>query len=130
MDIDSGGNPRSENELERNKIDKHTAFAVAKMSVLFGHEKFTQSSKNAELDVSEQLIISDNKNAWVIPGGAFRVGDKLVVCSGYPEAADDEAFALAMMVACDEISKEDAIAMASSVLHNQIFEQIVDDLLK
>ena len=127
---DSGGNSQSENELERKKIDKHTAFAVAKMSVLFGHKEFSQSSENTGLDVDERLLISNNKNTWIVPGGAFRVGDKLVVCSGYPEAADDEAFALAMMVACDEISKEDAIALASDVLHNQIFEQIVDDLLK
>lgn len=127
---DSGGNLQSENELERNKVDKHTAFAVAKMSVLFGHKTFTQSSENVGLDDGDKLLISDDKSTWVVPGGAFRIGDKLVVCSGYPEAADDEAFALAMMVACDEISMENAITIARDVLHNQIFGQIVDDLLK
>lgn len=142
---DRGGNPDAPNELDQEKLAKHFTFASAKVMELMQHEDAVATSqlpdqtsklmlgfiseaardgKITDPDVlarlwaiygQEHLYIGDLKDTWAIPGGAVRIGDMIVVVSGYPQGEDDEAAALAMAVVGKVADQEGVIDRAIEI---------------
>ena len=123
---DRGGKTEAPNALDREKRAKHTMFAVGKTVELVQHPD-ALSSREIYDEKEGDVVIEDIHDTWRIPGCAIRIGEHIIVVSGYPDGQDDEAVGLAIAQAIG-MRRPKAIERFARQIQNTRYAEIKDKL--